>query len=189
MVKWDLTIIKLAIITVVILNQSLFTTRHNYVIAGKMADDLDAALNSAFKEIIATSPDPKETEKITKAITEKAKNVESAIQSLEIKPTEDKKNEGVAGLDFGAKNSEQAVKMVVSSLPALIDGVQMKDWKSVLKGKQHDSLKSLQVTTHPGFAILCNFVSILSRFKSPKIPIRFLRIFRKLFPAKNNVII
>lgn len=134
LVKWDLIVIKFVIITV-ILNQSLFITRHQHcVIAGKMADDLDAALNSAFKEIIATSPDPKETEKITKAITEKAKNVESAIESLDIKPTDDKKNEGVAGLDFGAKNSELAVKIVVSSLPALIDGVQMKDWKSVLKG-------------------------------------------------------
>ena len=132
LVKWGL-VIKCAI-TVVILSQSLFNTC-SYVNAGKMADDLDAALNSAFKEIIATSPDPKETEKITKAITEKAKAVETAIQSLDIKPVENKKNEGVAGLDFGAKNSEQAVKMVVSSLPALIDGVQMKDWKSILKGE------------------------------------------------------
>ena len=131
LVKWTLFVT-----CVVILIQSpLLSKSRGVAYAGKMADDLDAALDNAFKEIISTSPDPKETEKITKAITEKAKAVESAIQSLDIKPTEDKKKEGVAGLDFGAKNSELAIKMVVSSLPALIDGVQMKDWKAVLKGE------------------------------------------------------
>lgn len=114
----------------------VLSRRQATIVADKTADDFDSAINNAFKELKAASSTPAETERLTKLVAEKADEVTKALKEIETKPVKNEKNEGVAGLDFSAKNAGAAVKMVVSNVPKLIDGIQKGDWKSIAEGRR-----------------------------------------------------
>jgi len=112
-----------------------FLRHRTTVVADKTAEEFDAAINNAFKDLKAASSVPAVTERLTKLVAQKADDVTKALKNMETKPVKNEKNKGVAGLDFSVKNAGAAIKMVVENVPKLIDGLQKGDWKSTAEGR------------------------------------------------------
>lgn len=113
----------------------LLATQLTYHVSyGSGKEEFEEGMKKVYKQIGENNADPRETESLAKLVTENANKVTQALEKIETKEVEKKENKGEAGLDFSASNVKFAVGLAVGSLPTLIDGIQKKDWRNVLKG-------------------------------------------------------